>query len=812
MVNEDLLTDYSYLVSARFEAINTHYLKLMGKQIKEIGKLNPSSLRKLEQMNKMGYNISEINRILAAESGKSLEELYRVYDMSNLAIYDDLAKTLKSNKNSRKAFRNNAYLQGQINSIKALTGGTFNNLANTTVVSKQYQQVIDTAIQAVMSGQTDYYSAIRNQMNLAAEEGLSVTYASGLTRRLDSAVRMNVLDGIRQMGNATLDAAGEEFGADGYEITAHSLCAEDHIEIQGRQFAKGDNPVTVDGKIYPSYNQMNGMLKRKLTTCNCKHRRYPIILGISEPAYTDEELKQRTDASREPVTITVGYDKDGNAKTKVITRYEATQMQRNIETNIRRAKDRHILSEAAGDTVGTDIEKQRIRLLNRAYRQLSSEAGLAPKWERTFVAGYTGKQTPPNPIRINPTTLTKNAEKPVKSKADKVVTPKKEKTVVATYKPKYKDSEIKKKAGLFPTKNPEIREMIEDAMPYDEKHQQVKLLYGEQKDELITKIGDKVRLEIKDALEKAVSNGMSATDLAELQEEVEDLFDTYNLNFSNVCAKISKETGKQIFEVMHDWEDIESTVIMVRKSLISGNATMLKEAEILIDAAVKSTKYSKYWEELLPSFREYILKNTAMQDAQKAVKGLTAVQKEQIVKDVLHKYRSLGGVDVSKHIHGDQIHLNDIRDAYECYPKEWIKASVDRSQLNVIHNPRGYYSENRRTIALSGPGNGDYKTHGTAVHEIAHRMEYTNNYIREAERFFYSRRTKGCTLEWLGPGYDIKEVTRKDHFLHPYMGKDYGGSAYELVSMGYQYLFTNIDELLNDEDYANFIIGTFIGL
>lgn len=66
MVNEDLFTDYSYLVSARFEAINTHYLKLMGKQIKEIGKLNPSSLRKLEQMNKMGYNISEINRILAA--------------------------------------------------------------------------------------------------------------------------------------------------------------------------------------------------------------------------------------------------------------------------------------------------------------------------------------------------------------------------------------------------------------------------------------------------------------------------------------------------------------------------------------------------------------------------------------------------------------------------------------------------------------------------------------------------------------------------------------------------------------------------
>lgn len=69
-------------------------------------------------------------------------------------------------------------------------------------------------------------------------EGLRVQYPSGLTRRLDSAIRMNVLDGIRAVSQDIMRQVGKEFRADGIEISAHALCAEDHLPYQGTQMSE----------------------------------------------------------------------------------------------------------------------------------------------------------------------------------------------------------------------------------------------------------------------------------------------------------------------------------------------------------------------------------------------------------------------------------------------------------------------------------------------------------------------------------------------------------------------------------------------
>ena len=39
------------------------------------------------------------------------------------------------------------------------------------------------------------------------------------------------------------------------------------------------------------------------------------------------------------------------------------------------------------------------------------------------------------------------------------------------------------------------------------------------------------------------------------------------------------------------------------------------------------------------------------------------------------------------------------------------------------------------------------------------------------------------------------------------MGKDYGGQAFELVSMGFQYAYTDYDKLSQDEDMRDWILG-----
>lgn len=387
MISEADLTDYAYIVSARFDAINTHYIKLMAKQIKEIGKLSPSNLFRLQQMSKMQQNIDSIEYMLAQETGKTLDELDKVLELSGLSVYKDAYELYVAHNRIQIPFRQNQNMLNYIRSVQSLTHNTFMNMSNTTVIFEPYRNLVDVAIDAVTNGIDSYNNIIRKQLtdstlrsNLRnADEGLRVTYASGLTRRLDSAVRMNVLEGVRQVNNGIREKTGEEFGADGVEVSAHALCARDHIDIQGKQFTKKE------------FELRNEELRRHISTCNCKHYTFPIILGVSKPTYTKEELKQYKANSEKPVNI----------NGREMTKYQATQAQRNMETAIRKEKDKYIFADTMGDTEMAEKIKNNINQLQSQYNSISQQAGLSPKMDRTYVPGYTGKQVKPKSIKLS---------------------------------------------------------------------------------------------------------------------------------------------------------------------------------------------------------------------------------------------------------------------------------------------------------------------------------------------------------------------------------------------------------------------------
>lgn len=387
MISEADLTDYAYIVSARFDAINTHYIKLMAKQIKEIGKLSPSNLFILQQMSKMQQNIDSIEYMLAQETGKTLDELDKVLELSGLSVYKDAYELYVAHNRIQVPFKQNQNMMNYIRSVQSLTHNTFMNMSNTTVIFESYRNLVDVAIDAVSNGIDSYNNIIRKQLtdstlqsNLRyADEGLKVTYASGIIRRLDSAVRMNVLEGVRQVNNGIREKTGEEFGADGVEVSAHALCARDHIDIQGKQFSKKE------------FELRNEELRRHISTCNCKHYTFPIILGISKPTYTDKELKQYKANSEKPVNI----------NGKEMTKYQATQAQRNMETAIRKQKDKYIFADTMGDTEMAEKIKNNINQLQSQYNSISQQAGLSPKMDRTYVTGYTGKQVKPKSIKLS---------------------------------------------------------------------------------------------------------------------------------------------------------------------------------------------------------------------------------------------------------------------------------------------------------------------------------------------------------------------------------------------------------------------------
>ena len=243
-----------------------------------------------------------------------------------------------------------------------------------TSLSETYSRVIDEAVTAAQSGLTDYSSAMRKTMRAISDSGIrTVDYATGYSRRLDTAVRQNVLWGIKQCCIGTAEQIGEEIGADGWEISYHSNPRPSHEEMGGRQYADGDG-ITVNGKYYPPFSDVADLLQ----DFNCLHYKFPILLGISEPAYDEEELAAMKENDRRK------FEFEG----KEYSGYEATQIQRKLETEIRKQKDRANLFAASGDDDGRRAAQEKINLLTKKYKQFSDAAGLPTHKERMSVAKF----------------------------------------------------------------------------------------------------------------------------------------------------------------------------------------------------------------------------------------------------------------------------------------------------------------------------------------------------------------------------------------------------------------------------------------
>jgi hypothetical protein len=100
----------------------------------------------------------------------------------------------------------------------------------------------------------------------------------------------------------------------------------------------------------------------------------------------------------------------------------------------------------------------------------------------------------------------------------------------------------------------------------------------------------------------------------------------------------------------------------------------------------------------------------------------------------------------------------------------------------------------------------------TAVHELGHSLEYHVPEVALSRQEFYKKRTEGQPLRKMkdvypGHGYDDHEETRADHFVHAYMGKEYGSPNHsEMVSMGLQMLHDDpVGLAKRDPEYFDWI-------
>ena len=387
MLSEEIQEKLAEKLVDRIEELNTTILEEIGKAIKQIGTLSPTQAYKLAQTLKYG-----------ASSKKIIKKLAEITKLNQKEIRKILIEVAKSNLEFSKPFfeyrgidfipyEQNFALQKQVDAIAKLTSKKYQNIMSTsafktmrngkpvfTPISKVYQKTLDKAVLSVVQGREGYQSAMRKTMRELAENGIiwldkdvkKVKYANGYARRLDSTVRMNILDGMRQLSNEMQEQLGETFGANGVEISVHENPAPDHQDIQGHQYSKED------------FKELNENLDRPISTMNCYHYIFSIILGVNKPQYSDEQLKKIIERNEK------GFNYEG----KKYTMYQGTQMQRAIESKIRTLKDRQIGARARGDKDDVGYCQRNIRVLTDKYDKLCKTSGLPPKKVRLSVSGY----------------------------------------------------------------------------------------------------------------------------------------------------------------------------------------------------------------------------------------------------------------------------------------------------------------------------------------------------------------------------------------------------------------------------------------
>ena len=401
MLSDDALNRLIQPIIDRQNKINLWVLKRIALRIKEVGEVLPSDTQKLISLRNAGADAQKIVSELAHMTQLQVHDIQEIVRTVAEDAYMAAKPFYDFTKTAYIPYDENALLKRRVKAMAIRTSNSYVNLTKAqafmirdpknpkrliaTPIAKAYQSIMDEAVQAASNSTIDYSTAMRRTVKQLTDSGIRrVEYnaESGrkTTQRLDTAVRRNILDGMRAVNQEMQNIVGEEFGANGVEISVHMNPAPDHAEMQGHQFTNkefdkmqhAENFKDVQGREYQGF-------ERAVGTLNCRHFAISIMIGYAKQNYSDEELKDILDRNEKGYTFPNG---------KHLTMYECTQYQRQLETKIRYAKDGQITARTAGDI---DLAKQyqaKVDKYTAEYKAFSKACGLSEKKSKLSVSGY----------------------------------------------------------------------------------------------------------------------------------------------------------------------------------------------------------------------------------------------------------------------------------------------------------------------------------------------------------------------------------------------------------------------------------------
>ncbi len=375
MLTPEQLQNLPQELTDLYGQLSEFILQDIARRIAKGAQITDTAEYQLYRARSLGLSTDEIAAKIAEINGSSAAEINRLIREAAAQSDEFDRKMLGADKGAAIPLEENTQLQKLISAQIAETAGKCENLTNTMgfadhdflgrvyylSMTDMYRREMDSAHMKVVTGVTDYMTAIRQACNKLVASGVrTIDYESGRSDRIEVAARRAILTSVAHVTHRISEQNGEELGADGWEMSAHSGSRPSHAVYQGRQYTQ---------------EQYERIIKPLISEPNCRHDVFPIILGVSEPTYTEEELQN---IDQPPFTY----------EGRTYTAYEASQQMRKMERAMRKQKDRCIVADAAGDEEAFATASIRLNRQKYIYEDFCKAADSYTEYERTYVTGF----------------------------------------------------------------------------------------------------------------------------------------------------------------------------------------------------------------------------------------------------------------------------------------------------------------------------------------------------------------------------------------------------------------------------------------
>lgn len=351
----------------------------------------------IQKLSELGKLSEESIEIIAELTGMTPEQVKQAIESAALIATDDVERALKEGEKAGKISKpTGESVLASENVVQALNAlqeqalertnlvntnmlqSTLSQyrkvVANTAAIERQLiaaQETLNTQAARVATGTATRVQALRDALSQIHKEGITGFYDSaGRKWSPEAYVNMVVRTTTHNTAIESVKIRQQDYGVEIFQVSRHSGARPLCYPYQGRFFSWDNSSGTfTDGEgkrhRYSGINTTSYGKPAGLFGINCGHHPITVIPGVTIPRERQKENKEQND--------------------KV---YAESQKQRELERNIRYAKQRAAMLDAAGDKEGFESLALKIKEEQRKYNAFCKETGRTKRLDRTQVFEY----------------------------------------------------------------------------------------------------------------------------------------------------------------------------------------------------------------------------------------------------------------------------------------------------------------------------------------------------------------------------------------------------------------------------------------